>query len=274
MAVTFDAVGPSSAGAFSTGSGTLSFTHTIGAGVTLGVVLAGLALTDSAADTPTLSVTCGGVTMTSLGKVHCNNNTLGYLEVFGLATAASVGAKTIAATAAGGTPDGLEGGSLSFDGVSQAVPFGTAATGFGSTTPATKATAGSTSGNIVAGFAAAGSGITSATAPSTSRYLNNGNSGVAAAGSCAGATSPGTGSAVTMAWTIGADWWAEILVEVLASGAVTNSLAGLASATGAAPNVALAGAGLNSAVAHASAVAILPGGYGTWGTPEYAEGGP
>lgn len=225
MAVAFDAVGPSSAGTGNGAASTLSWTHTIGAGVTNGYVLAGVAVTDAndALPSPT-TVTCGGTAMTSLGKVHSNNSNVGYIQVFGLATGASTGAKTIAVTVAGSVPNGIEGGSISFSGVNQTTPVGTPATAFGAGTPLTAATAGSTSGNLVAGFGTAGNGITSATAPSTSRYINNSNANNNAAGSAAGATSPATGSAVTMAWAeTSSDWWAEIIVEVLASGAAAPS---------------------------------------------------
>jgi len=218
VAVAFDAAGPSAAGASIGDSVTLSWTHTIGGGVSSGAVLAAVAVTDSTADSMTTTVTCGGTAMTSLGKIHCNNQTLGYIEVFGLATGGTTGAQTILATSSASS-NGHEGGSLSFSGVSQSAPFATAVTAAGATTPATATSAGSISGNLLAAFAAAGSGITSATSPSTSRFLSNGNSGLGAAGSCAGATSPATGSNVTMAWTIGADWWGEVLVQVLAAGA-------------------------------------------------------
>lgn len=223
MAVTFDVVGPGATGQGSIGATTVTWTHTVTGGTTNTAILVGVAV-DANPDTMTLTCTCAGTTMTPLALVHSDNAALGYIRVFGLAGVAT-GANTILATATA-TPVDLNGGSLSFGGVSQTTPFGTPATNFGSSTTATAATAGSTSGNIVAGFICNGSNITSATSPSTSQFIENYNAGGQAAGKSAGATSPSTGSAVTMAWTVVTDFWAEIVVEVLAAGGGALSTAG------------------------------------------------
>jgi hypothetical protein len=162
----------------------------------------------------TMSATCAGVTMTSLGIVHANSTTLGYLQVWGL-TGVGTGTLAIVVTVTGGTPDDLEGGSLSFSGAAR---FGTPATGVssGTTGTATATLNTNTTGSLIAGFTAAGDSITSATSPSTSRFINNNRGGAGdGTGNAAGATSAATGSAVTMAWALNsATFFAEILVEV------------------------------------------------------------
>jgi hypothetical protein len=278
MALAFDAVGPSSAGAISSGATTLTFAHTITGSST--VLIAGIAVDPSGSDAAlTCACTYGGVSMTSLDKWHSGGATqsAGYLQVFGIIAAAQTA--NVVATVSGGTPANIEGGSISFTGAAQTVgaAFGTPAhadSNSASVTTSTCAMASNTSGNIIAGFTTSGTGITSATSPSTSRFIKS-NTGTGAAGSCAGATSPSTGSSVTMAWTQLSDFYAEILVEVLVTaGPSVSPNAGVATAAGVSPGAATIPYSLTTAVAHASAVAILPGGYGTWGTPEFAEGGP
>jgi hypothetical protein len=217
VAVAFDSVGPSSAGATVASNTVLTFSHTVvGSNV---ILLAGISV-DTSADGG-LSCTCkyGGTAMTSLGVVHSGNITAGFLQVFGIIAAA--GTANVVATVAGGTPANISGGSIGFSGAGATVALahGTAATANTptATTVATAALASNTSGNLIAGFMCAGSGITSATAPSTSRFIKS-LTGTGAAASCAGATSPSTGSSVTMAWAMPSDDFAELLVEILPFG--------------------------------------------------------
>ncbi len=217
MAVAFDAVGPNSTGAQS-GTSPLTWTHTLVSGSST-VVLAFVSA-DSANDAGmSIACTCGGVSMTPVATVHSNNGTVGFGTLFSL-TAVTSGAKTMVATVSGGSGlDDVSGGSLSFTGVNQSTPLGTPVTGTsaGTSTPATKALASNTNGNLIAGFAVAGSNFSSATAPSTSRWISPALGATAGAGAYnVGATSPATGSSVTMAWVISAaDDWGVILAEVL-----------------------------------------------------------
>lgn len=275
MAVAFDAVGPSSAGANSATT-SLTWAHTITGANT--VLIAGCAL-DAGSDAGfSMSATYNGVSMTSLsGPIHSGGLTAGFLQVWGIIAAAGT-SHNVVVTAAGGTPAGLSGGSLSFTGAGQTIgaAFGTPVTANpgGTSSTVTAAMASNTSGNIIAGFGCSGSNFSSATSPSTSRFIG-GSGFTAAAGQSAGATSPSTGSSVTMAWTLGgSDAWAEILVEILAVASGTQAPAAVAAAAGVAPDALTSPHQVLSPVAHASAVAILPGGYGTWATPEFAEGGP
>ena len=114
MPVAFDAVGPSSSGQNSSASTTCSWTHTVGTGPALVVACVQC---DAASDGGvTLTATCGGTSMTSLGRVETTLSTgNGFLQVYWLA-GVSAGAKTVTATAAGGTPHDMSGGSVSFTG--------------------------------------------------------------------------------------------------------------------------------------------------------------
>ena len=227
MALAYDATGTAATGT----TGSLTWTHTLVSG-TNSAVLAAAAL-DASPDTGiTLTATCGGVTMTPLGTVHANGGTVGFAAIFGLAGVTS-GAKTIVVTRSTGTGSNFNGGSMSFTGASQATPFGTPATATGSgTTTYTTATGPSlanTSGNLIAGFDVSGNTLASATSPSTSRFLLGG--AASNAGSAlGGATTPATGSAISMAWTISsADYFGVIQVQVLALTGTSTSPAWAAS---------------------------------------------
>ena len=215
MAVAFDAVGPSSSGTAGT-TATLAWSHTVtGSGT---VLLAAVACDVDA--TTISSVTYGAAAMTPLfagaaNYKHSNAQTAGWLAVFKLVGAAA-GTATITVTLSGASA--AEGGSLSFNGADTVTGIGTPQFATGAGTPATMSFTPSTSGNIIAAFLVNGLFINSATAPSTSRFINN-TGGSNAGGNIAGATSPSTGSAVTTAWTVNADWYAIVTAEVLAPGA-------------------------------------------------------
>lgn len=212
MAPAFDAVGPSSGGAGNLASTSLSWSHTVTGAQTW--LLVGVGLSTAGADTGmSTAATCNGVAMTSLGIEHADNDTHGYLQVWGLAVAA--GAASIVVTVTGGTPTSLAGGSLSF---SAASGFGTPVIVLGDSAAPSVAVASNTAGNIIAAFAAVGSPVSTATAPGTSRFILNEDPN-GGAGNVAGSTSPATGSSVTMAWSSGFDEWAVIAVEVKAAAA-------------------------------------------------------
>lgn len=215
MSVAFDAVGPSSAGTstVTTGATSLSWTHT--AGGSANAVLVGVAVgTNGVNDTMTAAVTFGGTAMTSLGKVHANSQTFGYIELFGLLNPA-IGAQTVAVTLSTGVNVlSIVGGSVSVTG---AASFKAAVTAVGASTTPSVAVTGTASGNLVVDAVAAGSAVTSATSPSTNRWLNNASTS-SGAGNAAQSSSPGTGGSVTMAYTVTSDWWGIVAVEVVAAG--------------------------------------------------------
>lgn len=275
MALAFDAVGPSSAGATSAASTTLTFAHVITGAST--VLIAGIAVDASSDGALACTATYNSVAMTSLKKWHSGGaaQSAGFLEVFGIIAAAGA-SHNVAATVTGGTPAHMSGGSLSFTGAGQTTgaAFGTPVTGDSngaSVTTSTAAMASNTSGNIIAGFTSSGTSIASATSPSASRFILS-QAGTGAAGSCAGATSPSTGSSVTMAWTQGSDFFAEILVEILA--AASGTPAGLASGTGTALNASIVTSTINVGPRYAGTGTDLGGGQGAWNTPSLATGGP
>lgn len=270
MALQWDAVGPSAAGQAGTTT-PFTWSHTVtGTNNTLLVAVA----CDVDATTIT-TVKYGTATMTGLyagsaNYKHSNGDSAGWLAVYRLWNA-QAGADTVTVTLSGNAT--VEGGSLSFSGSDPAAGTGTPQSAVGYSTNGTMSFTPTTSGNIVAAFLVNGSFINTATSPLTGRFVNN-TGGSAAGGHIAGATAPSTGSAVTTAWTSDSDYWAVIAVEVLAGAAGTLAPAGLAEAAGDAPGAAGDSTDLLSGPRYATAAADLGGGSGTWGTPDYAEGGP
>jgi hypothetical protein len=226
MAVSFDVVGPSSAGAASTGSLTLSWSHTCASSAT--TLLVGIAFGSNGVSNDfaqyTSSCTYNGVAMTLIASPRSNNTVgAGNMLVYALQSPPTGSAYTVAfSCTAGGTavgpPNSLVGGSLSFIG---SIGLGTPVTNFGNGTAASVTLPSSISGNQVAAFVCNGTSIGSggAQSPLTSRYLNNAasNSG---AGTGGGATGASTGSSILLNWTgNGSDWWAIVGVEVQAPSA-------------------------------------------------------
>jgi hypothetical protein len=120
---------------------------------------------------------------------------------------------------------------------------------------------------------AAGSAMHLSHGPVTSRFIDNfRTSGNQAVGCAAGATSAGTGSAVTMAWTLTSDAWAVIIVEVL--GTAFSVSAEVAAAAAAAPAPATVPFTPTAGPNYAALAADLRGGTGQWRNPFLAEGGP
>ena len=218
MAVAFDAVGPSSAGATSAASATLTWTHTnVGAGVALVVAVA---VGDSNDTGVTMSAKLdpagANTTIPSLGAlIHSGGGTAGFAGLFGLPNVSS-GAHDITVTTSAAV-DNMEGGSVSFTGADLTTAFGTqqSFTQQGTAAPSITHT-GSTSGNMVTAGLAHGLAITSAS-PGTSRWIRNVNSS-SAAGNGAQATIDAGGS-VTITWAAGNDWCGIASVEVLAAAA-------------------------------------------------------
>jgi hypothetical protein len=166
----------------------------------------------------TMAATYNGVAMTSVGVVHSGgvSSISGYVQLWRL-IAPATGANTVAITVTGGTPTSLAGGSVSYTGVNQTTPLGTPVTGTAQTGSPSVAVTGTTAGNMVAGAAVNGGAFTSSN--NTGRWQNNASSSTAA-GNAAQADAAASGT-VTMSWTVAADWWAAIAVELLAdTGAV------------------------------------------------------
>src|SRR4051812_14503789 len=107
MAVAIDAVGPNGLGAGTTTAATLSWTHAVsasGCAIVAAVALGAASGTNGTTiNAYTLSATCGGVAMTSLGKVFSDNASNGYVQLFGI-TGQTSGSKTLVATSSGSSP--------------------------------------------------------------------------------------------------------------------------------------------------------------------------
>ena len=197
--VTYDATG---------GGSIVTWNHTVSGSNP--ALLVGVAVgVNQVADTNySASATYNGVSMNLLSTVHPGGGNTGFLDVFGLLNVPT-GTHAVVVNVTGGFAT-VTAGSESFDNVTS---FATAVSASGISATASATTSGSTSGNIVAGFVATGTSVTSATSPATSRFIANYTSG-SQAGNCGGATSPSTGSNVTMAWTVGSDSWGATVVEV------------------------------------------------------------
>jgi hypothetical protein len=214
MTVTVAAVAPSSSGqAGGNGTTTELWTHTIGSGanrvlyvgVTVGVFSADPALTTT--------VTCGGVAMTSIGKVKSNNQDNGYQEVFRLLNPPT-GAQSIVVTSSS-TSALLLGGSIECPGVDQANPNGAiAGSSFGNSAAASTAAIASAVGNLVLAFCASGSNITASTG--TLQYGQNVSQ--TNGGGCGMAVSYAGAASVTPGFTIGtSDVWGVVAFNVNAA---------------------------------------------------------
>lgn len=203
MAVTFDAVGPSSAGT-SINSTTLSWSHTCSGTerlLTVGVAVSGGITTNS------ITATYNSVSMTSAGRVFSNNQNDGWVELFYL-VAPATGSNTVLVTC--DVTRTLIGGSVSFNGVDQSTPVDTAVTGFDDGTPAPSLTVSSATGDMVVDAVCTGTGVTSSS--QTNRWLKNVEA-ITAAGNAAQSTADGAAS-VNMAYTISTDWWGMIAMNI------------------------------------------------------------
>lgn len=261
MALAFDAVGPSAAGSASTTS-PWTWNHTVTGTSTL--LLAGF--TNANGSTPS-SVTYGAQAMTLVTKIS-SGTTTNQVWLYKLVGAT---AGTAAVTVTVATPGQLTGGSVSFTGADQAAGIGTPFTNTGTSASATVAVTSNTSGNLIFGFVGSGAADTSTSAPGTQRFQNNASSNFHA-GNASGQTAPATGSTVTLTEVITSDDWGFIAVEVLA--APSGVPTGLATGTGAALNPSIVTSTVTIGPRYAGTAADLGGVYGSWGTPQYATGGP
>lgn len=244
MAVLFDAVGPSAAGAGVAGGTTLSWSHTCTG--TNRLLTVAVAVGTGGTDSMTASATYAGVAMTSAGKVHTNGYINGYVQLFYL-VAPPTGANTVVVTTSA-APSSIVGGSVSFTGADQTTPLGTAQTAFGNGTAASVAVASTTTGNMVVDAIADGSG--GETSSKTLRWKKDLNTSTAA-GNAAQSTAAAGGS-VTMSYTTNSDYWGIVAAEVLAAVSTATqqaaaSLSGSGSLTAGAVQTAVAAAALSGA---------------------------
>ena len=232
--VAFDFVGPSSAGTSCTACASLSWSHTVSGSNTL--LTASVGVGTSGSDSRTVAVTYNGIAMTSAGKVHANNGTTGFVELFYL-KAPSSGANTVQVTITGGNVDAMSGGSVSFTGVDQTTPVRNITTNFGSDTTPT-VTISSAAGNMVVDGVSSGCSITSSN--QTSRWITN--VGGCSYGGGPGAQSTAAGaSSVVMSYAVSSDDWGIIGMDVVAASNVNPHVAVRGGGSATASNVKVRG---------------------------------
>ena len=205
-AVAVDAVGPSAAGVSTNGS-SLSWSHTVtstGTNLLLTVAVA----VGANPDTRTVAVTYNGVSMTSAGKVHSNNQSSGFVELFYL-KAPAAGAHTVQVTLTGGKAM-IEAGSVSFTGVNQTTPVRNISSTFGSGTAPNVSVASAVGDMVVDAVVYGCGGGTSGQTLQWQREVNCGTAG----GNGAQSTAAGA-SSVTMHYTIKRDSWGIIAMDLV-----------------------------------------------------------
>jgi hypothetical protein len=212
--VAFDAQG----GGHKTGTTPLTWTQNVASGAVL------LAEATVGVPTPGTDVGCtqtltdNGVTMTKLGVIHTNNQHQGFMDVWAAKSPPS-GLNTLRMTVSGCSSPALTGSSESFTGANPTTPFGALATAVGFSTSAHASSSAAATGDMLAGFVAAGSALAAPAAPAAHSLIENQNN-ASGAGNSAEAMAPGTGSAVNFAWPVSpSDWWAVGLVPVKAAAA-------------------------------------------------------
>jgi hypothetical protein len=196
-----------------TASTTLQWTHTVGSGANRALVTeVSVGINNDAGCY--ITMTDNGTVIPWKGLVHADNQSAGFVSIYGMANPPS-GVNTLKAvttSCAGGTPNALSAGSVSFSGASQSTPFGAAVSSFGySATPSLSVP--SAASDLIVSAVANGSQISSVQSPGTSRFIVNVNNNTGA-GNSAGGTWPGTGSNVTTAWNVASDWWGAIALQV------------------------------------------------------------
>jgi hypothetical protein len=202
--VTYDSTGPDAGGAWGD-SDTLSWEHTIAGTNTLLTV--GVATSNDGAN---IAVTFNGNSLTSVGKVHSNNMSAGFVELFYLVNPDS-GTHTVNVTMDGYGGD-VEAGSVSFENVNQTNPVRNIVTDAGAGTEFAT-TVNSEEGNMVVDAAVYGCGGGSSI--QTGRWMREINCG-SAGGNGAQSTASGAPS-VEMGYSITWDWWAIIAMDVVAA---------------------------------------------------------
>jgi hypothetical protein len=200
--VAIDAIGPNSTGIAQNGT-SLSWTHTC-SGTNRYLVVAISVGAGQAGWTTT--VTCNGNAMTSLGRQQSNNQSDGYVQLFGIIPPA--GSCSIVATgSSSGQP--MIGGSISATSVDQTTPVRTAVTAFGDSTSIQAVRTGAVN-DLFIDAACCGSSIS--TSLQTLQIQQNFNTATAA-GNMSLSTAPGAASS-TMGYTCSSDWWGIVTVAL------------------------------------------------------------
>lgn len=196
MAIAFDAVSRGEGSSVSS----ISFSHTTTGSDTVAI---GLVAYRKNGDTFVDDVTYNAVALTAVPSGATNNGALYYMEAFYLA-APTTGANTFEVTFGGNTPHDAGVAILTFTGVNQVAPLGTASVADGDSTTPSVAVSAATDDLVVDGLCIEHAGTLSVGAGQTSRFNE-----IAAAGFIkhSASTEPGAVS-VTMSWSdsIGGNW--------------------------------------------------------------------
>jgi hypothetical protein len=216
MAVAFDAVGPSSAGAASATS-PLTWTHVNGGNG----ILVGVTIFNGGTNTVT-AVTYGGVTVPVLGFIPSDNSTAGGVALYGLVGGTCpTGSNTVSIAFSDAANHNA--GSIS---VAGAGSLGTAVTGFASAGSVTASVTGTTVGGlIVAACCYGGTALATITGTNsvTTQWEHNGSTS-SGADNGAGGTVASAGGTQTVGFTdTGTDFWGIVAVEVLAGAGGSDS---------------------------------------------------
>jgi hypothetical protein len=273
MALAFDAVGPSASGFPPTSTKPVTWNHTCTGSE--GLLLIGVAfdLVTSYASLGTMTVTYASATMAPVGNWPSGGagQEAGVIAVWKKITPAT-GTNQVSVSWASGTPASVCGGSLSFTGADQSAGIGAVTYNDSAATNVTAWTTGSistTAGNILAGFMTCGSG--SSFTLGTSRF-NDGPGGGGAAGWAAAGTIAG-GGPVSIGGAMTSDYFATIAFEILSS-ASAGANAVLAHGIGSAQSVMVTPHNALAGPNYPATATDLGGGSGSWGTPQFATGGP
>lgn len=220
--VAFDALGPSAAGQTGTNVSTINWNHVVGAGsnrlllvnVTIGANPDSRTITSVVCSGAAAPCNGGGMTAVAGGLVHANAGTAGYTAAYFLIAPPASSTVTITITLGTSSPS-LEGGSLSFTGVDQTTPITNVTTATGTGTAPSVAGTTTATGMAVDALVC---GNTISTSSQTNRIKNNSlPASSAAGGASAMSTAAGTGSSVTMAYTISSDDWGVVFMNLVAA---------------------------------------------------------
>ena len=249
MAVAFDAVGPSAAGAGNAGTSPLTWTHTCGASATALYVGVGVGVGVPGTDSHlTITATYNGVAMTALSAGQSSGFTgitgnSGMVKVFVLTSPPTGSAYTVSVAVtpgSGNTLNSIAGGSISVTG---SATTGTPVQGFAQNVGSGSiGVTGTTSGNLCLAYVADGTGGEAWTAGTQRFRIDNSTS--SAAGAVTGATLAAAGGTTTMSWTMTSDYYGAIAFEAQSGAPVTTAPAGAATAAGAAPAPSLVKGGM------------------------------
>lgn len=214
MAVTVDAVGPAGGGGTNGSSGAGPWTHTC-SGSNRAVVV-GVSVENTTFSATTLTVTYDGVAMTSFGAINSNNNTAGFVQLFGLVNPPT-GAKNVVVVASPTAGQNVIAGSVSFNGVDQTTPFGSGVTAAGDNSGGSnppRRTVSSATGDMVVDAICYGAALNGSLG--TQQVLDN-NSTASAAGNLMLAAYAGAATVTAGANPTNLDWWGIVAVDVKAA---------------------------------------------------------